>query len=349
MSSKVRITVAVPMSEALVSQIEAVDPRVEVHYDPAHFPGPRRLGDHHGAPAQPRSDAERDRFFEYLSHGEIVYGIPELQASGLRRIVEQDPRLRWVHAAQAGAGAFVTEAHLDAEQLARVLVTTSAGVHAEPLAEFAMLGMLAGSQDLARLRRQQAAHEWADRHATAQLRGATCLVLGAGEIGAAIASRAKAFGMRTVGIKRRIEPVAGFDDILGVEALTDAVRDADYVVVTLPGTAHTEHLVDARVIAACKPGVVVVNVGRGSVIDEAALVAALRSGHVASAALDVFEREPLEPASPLWDLPNVIVSPHTAALDVGEEQRVADLFCDNLRRYLDGTPLRNVVDVQQGY
>lgn len=349
MTAPVRIVIGVPMSNELVQQIRDVDPRVDVVYDASFFPGERFLGDHHGSPAQKRSDDERDRFFDYLSDAEIVYGIPELRPSGLRRVVESNPSLRWVHAAQAGAGAFVTAAKLSDEQLARVTVTTSAGVHAEPLAEFAMFGLLAGSQDLARLQRNQAEHRWSDRHPTKQLSGATCLIVGAGEIGSAIAVRAKAFGMRTVGLKRRVTDVEGFDEVVGIDSLRAEAAKADYVVVTLPGTKHTEHMVDADVLAACRPGVVIVNVGRGSVIDETALIDSLQSGHVASAALDVFEKEPLDAASPLWDMPNVIVSPHSAALDTGEEQRVADLFCANLRAYLDGQPMRNVVDVEQGY
>lgn len=347
--SKVRVVVAVPMSPQYVEQLRAVDDRVEVVHDPSFFPAERTLGDHHGYTVQALSGAEADRFYEYLATGEVVYGIPQLRPSGLRRLVEADPQLRWVHAVQAGAGAFVTGAGLSAEQLARVTITTSAGVHAGPLAEFAMFGMLAGSQDLARLQRLQAAREWPGRLQTAQLSGSTAVIVGAGEIGKAVAARAKAMGMRTIGVKRRVEDVPGFDEIVGSDSLRDVVSAADHLVVTLPGTAHTEKMVDADVLAACKQGVVVVNVGRGTVIDEAALIAALRSGQVASAALDVFEVEPLPADSPLWGMPNVIVSPHSATLDAGEEGRVAALFCDNLRRYLDGTELRNIVDPVQGY
>lgn len=349
MSAQVQVTIAVPMTEALVEQIRLVDDRVEVVYDREQFPGERYLGDHHGAPARERTDQEREAFFDYLADAEIVYGIPELQPSGLSRLVSRNERLRWVHAVQAGAGAMVLAADLSPHQLERVTVTTSAGVHASSLAEFAVFGMLAGSQDLVRLRRDQEAHVWPERRATRQLNGATCLIVGAGEIGTAIAYRARALGMRTIGVKRTVEPVEHFDDIVSTDELRERAAEADHLVVTLPGTASTEHLVDADVLAACKPGVHLVNVGRGSVIDETALTDALRSGQVGSAALDVFEREPLDAHSPLWDLPNVIVSPHTAALDDGEEQRVVDLFCDNLRRYLAGAELRNRVDPAEGY
>lgn len=349
MATKIRVVIGVPMTQAQVEQIRAVDTRVEVEYDPSFFPAEPALGDHHGHTTQSLSDAETDRFYDYLASGEVVYGVPQLRPAGLKRLVEANPALRWVHAAQAGAGPFLTHARLTDEQLARVTVTTSAGVHAGPLAEFAIFGMLAGSQDLARLKRLQSAREWPGRLLTAQLSGATCVIVGAGGIGKALAARAKAMGMYTIGVKRRVEDVEGFDEIVSSNTLREVAARADHLVVTLPGTPHTEKMVDADVLAACKKGVVVVNVGRGTVIDEAALIEALRSGHVSSAALDVFEREPLPTDSPLWEMPNVIVSPHSATLDTGEAQRIVDLFSDNLRRYIDGAPLRNVLDPVQGY
>lgn len=349
MASTVRIAVGVPMDPEHLALLRAVDDRVEVDYDPSFFPAERVLGDHHGYTTQSLPPTEADRFYDYLAAAEVVYGVPQMKPSGLKRLLDAAPGVRWVHAVQAGAGAFVTGARLSDDQLARVTVTTSAGVHAGPLAEFAMFGMLAGSQDLARLKRLQAAKQWPARLLTPQLSGATCLIVGAGEIGKALAARAKAMGMYTIGVKRRVEDVPGFDEIVGSDDLAAVAPRADHLVVTLPGTASTEKLVDGAVLAACKPGVVVVNVGRGTVIDEAALIEALRSGQVSSAALDVFEREPLPADSPLWEMPNVIVSPHSATLDAGEAARVAALFCDNLRRYLDGARLRNVVDPVQGY
>lgn len=345
-----RVVIGVPMGEDLRQQIADVDPRIEVVYDESLFPWARYVGDHHGTPAGERSESERDRFYEYVSSGDVLYGIPELRPSGLRRAIEQGPDLRWVQATQAGAGAFVVAAKLDADQSDRVTVTTAAGVHAIPLAEFAIFGMLAGSQELARLQRQQRAHEWvAERKPKVRLDGATCLIVGMGEIGKAIASRAAAMGMRVLGIKRRPEDMEHVERVGSLDDLSAMVAEADHVVITLPGTEHTQHLVNADLIAAMKSGVTIVNVGRGSVIDETALVAALRSGQVGSAALDVFEREPLPADSPLWDFAQVIISPHDAALDVGEERRCVELFTDNLRRYLDGDDLRNVVDIASGY
>ncbi|WP_134323984.1 D-2-hydroxyacid dehydrogenase [Cumulibacter soli] len=349
MTAKVQVVIGVPMTAEYVERIRGFDPRVTVDFDPSFFPAERTLGDHHGGVTASLPEGEADRFYDYLAKGEVVYGIPQLRPSGLRRLVEADPDLRWVHAVQAGAGPFLSGAKLTDDQLERVTVTTSAGVHAEPLAEFAIFGMLAGSQDLARLKRLQAAREWPGRLLTDQLSKATVVIVGAGEIGKAVAVRAKAMGMTTIGVKRRVESVDGFDEIVSSEDLKDVVGRADHLVVTAPGTPSTNKMVNAEVLAACKPGVVVVNVGRGTVIDEAALIAALESGQVSSAALDVFEKEPLPTDSPLWGMHNVIVSPHSATLDDGEEGRVVDLFLENLRNYLDGAALRNIIDPAQGY
>jgi phosphoglycerate dehydrogenase-like enzyme len=152
-----------------------------------------------------------------------------------------------------------------------------------------------------------------------------------------------------IGTSRRGEPVDGVAELVHPSELAAVVGRADGVVVTLPGTAATEGLVSAEVLAAVRPGTTLVNVGRGTVVDEDALVAALRDGRIGFAALDVFTAEPLDPASPLWELPNVLVSPHNAALTPAEGRRIAELFADNAGRLLDGRALRNVVDTVEFY
>jgi phosphoglycerate dehydrogenase-like enzyme len=144
-------------------------------------------------------------------------------------------------------------------------------------------------------------------------------------------------------------PPEGVDELVHPADLAAVVGRVDGIVVTLPATAATERMVDAEVLAAVKPGCTLVNVGRGSVIDEPALVEALRDGRIGYAALDVVAEEPLDPASPLWDLENVLLSPHTATLDRQEDRRIAELFADNASRLLDGRPLRNVVDTVEFY
>jgi phosphoglycerate dehydrogenase-like enzyme len=153
-------------------------------------------------------------------------------------------------------------------------------------------------------------------------------------------------GTRRAGSSTNVEHV---DEFVAIDDLDEALGRADAVVVSLPGTSATDGLIGAAVFAAAKPGVTVVNVGRGTVLDEDALLDALQSGRIGFAALDVFAAEPLPRSSPLWDLPNVLVSPHTAALDAGEERRIAELFADNATLLLEGRPLRNRVDTVEFY
>jgi phosphoglycerate dehydrogenase-like enzyme len=250
----------------------------------------------------------------------------------------------------AGAGELVARAGMSADELARVAFTSAAGVHAVPLAEFAMLGILAFRRGLPGLLADARERRWRAHEPVAELEGATLLVIGAGSIGRRVAALATAFGMRVVGVRRRAgEAVAGFDEMHGAEALGALLPGAHAVVVTLPMTRGTAGMLGREQVAAMRRGAIFVNVGRGGVVDEPALVEALRSGRLAGAALDVFAQEPLPSESPLWDLPNVILSPHTAAMSARENERIVDLFCDNLARYLDGRPLRSRIDVEHFY
>jgi phosphoglycerate dehydrogenase-like enzyme len=174
-------------------------------------------------------------------------------------------------------------------------------------------------------------------------------VLGLGGIGREVARKLTALGATVIGTSRSSTPVDGVAELVHSDDLLSVVGRVDGIVVTLPGTDATDKLLGAEFLAAVKPGVTIVNVGRGTVIDEDALVAALRDGRVGFAALDVFAVEPLPESSPLWDLPNVVISPHTASRNTAEERRIAELFAANATSFLDGTTLRNVVDTVQFY
>ena len=177
----------------------------------------------------------------------------------------------------------------------------------------------------------------------------TVLVLGLGGIGSEVARLLSSLGATVIGTSRRPVEVAGVSRIIHPDDITEVAPTVDAVVTTLPGTAITTGMLGEAFFGALKPGATVVNVGRGTVIDEPVLVEALRSGSVGFAALDVFASEPLDAASPLWDLPNVLVSPHTAALDQAEERRIAELFAANATRFLEGEELVNRVDTVEFY
>ena len=249
----------------------------------------------------------------------------------------------------AGTGEQVKAAGLTAEELERVAVTSASGVHVGPLAEFCLLGLLAFTKDLPRLRADQQAHHW-DHYPVAELRGGTLLVLGLGAIGTEVARLAKAFGMRTLAINRGgTSDSPHVDEAHPPQSLHDLLPRADALVVTLPLTDETAGMLDARAFELMQSGAILVNAGRGGVIDEPALVRALREQRIAGAALDVFATEPLPPRSPLWELPNVVLSPHTTALSVHENERLVELFAANLRRYLAGEELVGRVDPTHFY
>ncbi|ROR97746.1 phosphoglycerate dehydrogenase-like enzyme [Salana multivorans] len=344
-----RVVVATPLPDDLCALVREREPRLELVVDQSLLPPKRWAADYEGDPAWSRTPAQQAAFDALLDSADVLYGIPDVRPAALRRAVRANPRLRWVQVMAAGGGAQVKAAGLTAEELRRVAFTTSAGVHAGPLAEFAVFGLLAGAKHLPRLQELKARREWAGRWPMEQISDATVLVLGLGGIGSAVADKLVALGARVYGVAREATAVDGIARVLGPDELPEVIGEVDAIVNTLPGTAATERLLSADLLAAVRPGVTLASVGRGTVIDEDALVDALRDGRVGFAALDVFAVEPLPQDSPLWTLPNVVIAPHTAGNSDHEERLVAELFLDNARRFIDGEPMRNVVDTVEFY
>ncbi|MFL5795097.1 MAG: D-2-hydroxyacid dehydrogenase [Actinomycetota bacterium] len=338
--------IASPLEAELAATIRAAEPRAEVLFEPDLLPPARYPADHRGDPAF-RRDAEAEaRWRVLLDRAEVLFGIPDDTAEGLAAAVTGLPRLRWIHATSAGAGEQVRKAALPAEALKRVAITTSSGVHAVPLAEYAILGLLAVAKELPRFVEEQRAKAWPEvRRPLRELDGQTLFLVGLGDIGRETARLGKALGMRTVGFRRTQGPPPEWvDEVHGPERLAELAGRADAMVVSLPLTDQTAGLIDRATIDRLPASCIFVNVGRGGVVDEPALIDALRERRIAGAVLDVFATEPLPEDSPLWTLPNVLVTPHAAALSARENERIVQLFVDNLRRYLDGRPLRNVVE-----
>jgi phosphoglycerate dehydrogenase-like enzyme len=346
----VRVMIAGPLEEPLVERI-AAEHGVELLWEPDLLPPARYPGDHAGDPGFRRDADGEARWAEMLAEAEVLFGIPGDTPAGLAVTVAAAPKLRWVQATSAGAGEQLRAAGLSQEDLDRVTMTTGAGVHAIPLAEFAILGMLVVVKDVPRLAADQGEHVWGPKRPAGELHGRTLFLLGLGNIGLEVARLAKAFGMRTVGFRRTPagEPPRWTDELRGVDQLAATIGQADAVVVSLPGTPETSGMVSREVIARMRPECVFVNLGRGAVVDEQALTEALREHRIAGAVLDVFATEPLPSSSELWGLDNVLVSPHTAALSADENRRLVELFTGNLRAWLAGRPLRNVVRTDAWY
>lgn len=253
-------------------------------------------------------------------------------------------RVRWIHVASAGVDPL-----LFPELLARgVVVTNSRGVFDDGIAEFVLGAMLAAAKGLPETIRLQREGRWFHRE-TRMVAGSTVLVVGAGSVGRAVGQLAKAVGCEAVGVAREARDDPSFDRVVAVRDLGAELPRADFVVITAPLTEHTAGLFDESVFAKMKARAVLINVGRGPIIDEDALLAALDAGRLGGAVLDVFGHEPLPPDHPFWARDDVVVSPHMSGDFEGYTDVLVDLFVDNLARWRSGQPLRNVVDQNRGY
>lgn len=253
--------------------------------------------------------------------------------------------LRWIQSASVGVDALLFPELVASD----VVVTNARGVFDEAMAEYALGLMIAFAKGFVTTFEHSRSGVWQHRD-TERLAGKRLLVVGIGSIGLAVARAGAAMGMEARGVGRTARD--GDPDVgraLGAGDLAGALAEADYVVNALPSTPETRHLFDAAAFAAMRPTARFINVGRGATVDEAALVEALRTGRIAGAGLDVFEQEPLPRESPLWSMPNVIVSPHMSGDVEGWEAAIVELFVDNFDRWVRGEPLRNVVDKERGY
>jgi phosphoglycerate dehydrogenase-like enzyme len=302
---------------------------------------PRYPGDH--TPPVSRTESQEAEWAALLASAEVLFDVDRPNARD--GLPERAPSLRWVQASSSGVGEWIRRLGLlDAP----VRVTNAAGIHAVPLAEFALFAMLYFAKRMPLVQADRAERRW-ERFAGDRLRDRTLGIVGLGRVGQEIARLAKAVGVRVIGLRRTPDPVEAVDEVFGPDGLHTLLAQSDYVVVIAPYTPDTDTLLNEKAISHMRRGAVLINVSRGSLVDEEALLQALKQGHLAGAALDVFRHEPLPPDSPFWELPNVLITPHSMSTAIGENELLVDLFCDNLRRYLDGRPLRNLVDKQRGY
>ena len=274
------------------------------------------------------------------------------------------PRLRWIHLLTAGADQVMKEP----SEYRSLLVTTSSGIHSAAIAQYTLGSILTYVHRFHLTARAQSNRTWLRRQPfmdnVRELRGATIGIVGYGSLGREIARLAQAFGMRVLALKRVPQQhtdtgwsLAGTGDpqgllpeqFFGPEERAEMLARSDFVVVTLPQTPHTRHFIGAREFTAIKAGAYLVNVGRGDVIDQEAMITALREGRLGGVGLDVFEREPLEPESPLWEFEHAILTPHIAGSFRGYVERACELLAENLRRFVAGEPLLNQVNIALGY
>lgn len=344
MPAPLNVVIGSYLEPEYIRQIEAVDPRICVLYAPELLGKPRYVADH-TAPIV-RTPAQEKAWHALLAQADILF---DFDRATVDRLAQLAPNLKWLQATSAGIGQLVKKAGLVETS---IIFTTASGVHAVPLAEYCLTAMLMFTKLAFHLMAEKERKHW-ERYCAGQLRGQTVAVIGLGQVGREVARLARAVGMSVTGVKRTLEGFSAADvHVDQLYALTDLhamLADADFVVLIVPHTAETEGLIGARELAAMKRGAVLINIARGDVVDEAALIEALQSGHLGGAALDVFTVEPLPADSPLWTMPNVLISPHSASTAGNENEKIVALFCDNLRRFLDGQPLRNVLDKERLY
>jgi D-2-hydroxyacid dehydrogenase (NADP+) len=268
---------------------------------------------------------------------------PTPELAGFDKVVRATPTLKWLQIHPAGA-----ERPIYRELRARgVKVTTASGATAVTVSHSVLGALIAINRRFPLLADAQRRHAWEPRlgeRSPRDLKGQCAVIVGLGPIGRNIARLLKGLEMRTVGVRRSAESVPDCDRVIAYEGLTGVLPEADWLILCCPASPVTRGIANAANFAAMPKGAQFINVSRGEIAVEKDVIAALQSGHLAGAYLDVFEREPLEPASPLWDMPNVLISPHTASHSLGQNEAIFGIFLENLARFRAGQKLRNDVD-----
>jgi phosphoglycerate dehydrogenase-like enzyme len=324
-----------------VERIRAVDSRLEVIYEPDLLRPPRYPADHKGLPID-RTRQQEDRWLRHLGEADILF---DFDQTHLEDLPELAPNVRWIQSTSSGIGPFVERMGYHG-RMPHTVITRASGVHAQPLAEFCLMVMLMFRKGLLRIQADQRRKHW-ERYAGTDLQGRTIAIVGMGAVGSHVARVAKSLGMRVIGLDLHgflfDQDSIPLDEFHPITRLHEVLPQAEHLVLIAPHTPQTEGMIGSEELALLPEGAVFINIARGALVDEAALAEALRSGRLAGAGLDVFAEEPLPEDSPLWDLPNVLVSPHSASTSDRENDRITELFCENLRRFLAGRPLLNLL------
>lgn len=317
--------------------------RIELLYAPELLPTTRYEADHHGPPRK-LTPAQLEKWRSMLARAEVSFDFDWEKPA---EMIQRAPKLRWVQSSSSGIG---PKLDLIGVAGSHIVVTNAAGIHAQPLAEFTMMVALYFSKELPRLNAWKAEKHW-ERYCGYELAGSKMLVIGLGRVGGRIAELSTALGIEVVGHRRSsggsVPP--GVNRLVDADAIDSELPETDFLVIAAPDTPSTRNLIDRRRIGLLPPRAVIINVGRGSIVDEQAMTEMLASGRLRGAGLDVFAKEPLPRENPLWELPNVIIAPHSASTVFQENDRLVDLFIDNLHRYLDRLPMANRFDHGRKY
>ncbi|TAH63818.1 MAG: D-2-hydroxyacid dehydrogenase, partial [Anaerolineaceae bacterium] len=278
---------------------------------------------------------------EMLSKAEIIFGWPKHDE--LRKAVN----LKWLHLPSAGADGYTDPSVYVNND---ILLTTSSGVYGRAIAEHVFAMILSYNRNLQEYSLLKEEKRWSTILSTKDFYGSTVGIIGFGDIGKEVAIRAKAFGARVLIVKRTLSNTPEYvDELYITEEIDQVLKQSDYIVLTLPATEKTKDIISRERLSIMKSDAFIVNIGRGELVDQEALIEALREHRIGGAGLDVMTPEPLPADNPLWELPNVIITQHSSGLSVGNDNRRTRLFADNLKRYLNNERLMNIVDFSEGY
>lgn len=318
--------------DRIIEQISSVSPRFNV------------INGSVPANAEFRNRPDRNEEFDtFLAEADIIFGLFFV----LQDMIARTPRLKWIQTMSAGVDRFIGTEIWDSP----VMITGVSGIHSTAIGEFVLAFMLMFAKQAPQFIRSQLKNEWG-RFMPTMLKDKTIGIAGLGNIGREVARLSKAFGMKVIATRRSTRNASKaryVDKLLPMNQLKELLKESDYVVVSTPLTPDTRGLFGTEEFKAMKPSAYIINIGRGGLIDEDALINALEENQIAGAGLDVTATEPLPPDSLLWDYENVIISPHISGAMEDYVQKATDVFCENLRRYLDGKKLINVVDRKRGY
>lgn len=279
----------------------------------------------------------------YFADAEILLAFGQ---TNLAPILPQAPKLRWVQALTAGIDGFLA---LDAFRESEILLTNVRGIHGIPIAEHVLGMILAKTRGLLTAHDNQKSKLWKGLRGVDEVYGKTAAIIGLGSVGSVIANRLKAMGMTVLGVKQSLTEEPDVDKLYQHSALFDVLPQADFVIVTLPLTPETRNLFSKKAFEAMKPSAFFVNVARGPIVNENDLAEALQAGKIGGAGLDVFCEEPLPENSPLWDAPNLLITPHHAATSPRYMERAVEVFAENLKAYPDASKMKNIIDKKRGY
>lgn len=339
-SRTVQVLIDFQLEDPFISRIEAVDPRVRVQrmFERTRQEGEVTTLDNWNRLSEPEMDS-------LLTEAEVLFA-----GNFPTEWLEKAPHLKWVQLASAGSDTVQRAGVFDLRP--DLILTTSSGIHEVPISEHIVASILYFARRFYIAVRNQTLHKW-QRYQAGEAYGNTVLLIGYGPIARRTTRLCKALGMRVLVVRASISEQQSGDEHVDRyypdAQLDEAISQSDYIVVAAPRTPATEGMIGQAQFAAMKPTAVLINISRGALVDEDAMIAALKDGKIAGAGLDVFKQEPLPASSPLWDMPNVLITPHISGSNPHYNERATDIFTANLARYLKGEPLRNRVDKERGY